>query len=420
LGKNHFFVKNGCKRPVVLLLNGHTSHIDLQISKFCKENGIMLYCLPPHSSHITQPLDVGFFSPLNANWKSAVAAFKVSHFGQSLTKEKFAKVFKEAWLDTVKARLIINGFADSGIFPVNAAKVGSKASPSDIFCGPSSMSPQDTSSHPSSAVLQDLEEQMEETILHFKERFAEGDDLVHDPLYNVWSKLKRAVLKSDTTEPTSTEKDNSNPIPEFNKLSIAPAFQEELKLPKPVQRKKTRVTVKVPSYLSGQEMIDMLENKKKEKEEMEAIKVLRKAEREEKRLQREREKEKASRRREQEREREKRAGRGRGRGRGGGTGRGKETSNQHLSPVQEKSGSCSNSGDESGDGLNSPRCPVCNAAEEDDDSDDDVLWVQCDNEHCSTWYHVQCTNIDHQDCKHLDSISWLIMSLLIEYNHCSL
>ena len=69
----------------------------------------------------------------------------------------------------------------------------------------------------------------EETILHFKEQLAEGYDLVHDPLYNVWSKLKRAVLKSDTTELTSTEKDNSNPIPEFNKLSIAPAFQEELK-----------------------------------------------------------------------------------------------------------------------------------------------------------------------------------------------
>ena len=179
--KNHFSVKIGQERPVVLLVDGHTSHIDPQISKFCKENGIMPYCIPPHS-HITQPLDVCFFSPLKANWKSAVAAFKVSHFGQSLTKDNFAKVFKEAWLDTVKARSIVNGFAGSGIFPVNAAKVGSKASPSDIFCGPSSMSSQDTSSHPSSAVLHALEQQMEEeTIQHFKERLAEGYDLVHDP-----------------------------------------------------------------------------------------------------------------------------------------------------------------------------------------------------------------------------------------------
>ena len=79
-------------------------------------------------------------------------------------------MFKEAWLDSVKARSIVNSFAGLGIFPVNAAKVGSKASPLDIFCGPGSMSPQDTSSHLSSAVLHALEQQMEEeTILHFKE-----------------------------------------------------------------------------------------------------------------------------------------------------------------------------------------------------------------------------------------------------------
>ena len=247
-----------------------THHI-LTLKLPCKKNGILLYCLPPHSSHITQPLDVGFFSPLKANWKSAVAAFRVSHVGQSLTKDQFARVFKEAWLDTVKARSIVNGFAGSGIFPVNAAKVGSKASPSNIFCDPNAMSSQDSLSQPSSAVLCALEQQMgKETIMLFEERLAEGYDLVHDPLYNVWSNLKKAVSKfSGSAECTSTEKeDNSDPIPEFSTLSIAPAFEEELKVPKPVQRKKTRVTVKVPSYLSGQEMIDMLESKKKEKEEI--------------------------------------------------------------------------------------------------------------------------------------------------------
>ena len=57
---NHFgrLVK---QRPVVLLVDGHSTHIDVETSTFCKENEILLYCLPPHSSHITQPLDVGFF-----------------------------------------------------------------------------------------------------------------------------------------------------------------------------------------------------------------------------------------------------------------------------------------------------------------------------------------------------------------------
>ena len=52
----------------LLLVDGHTTRIDLDVSQFCKDDQILLYCLPPHSSHITQPLDVGFFSPLKTNW----------------------------------------------------------------------------------------------------------------------------------------------------------------------------------------------------------------------------------------------------------------------------------------------------------------------------------------------------------------
>ena len=103
--------------PIVLLLDGHTTHIDLEISKFCQEDEILLYCLPPHSSHITQPLDVGFFSPLKTNWKRAVDTYRVANVGNPITKEVFARVFKEAWIDTVKTRTIVNAFSGAGIMP---------------------------------------------------------------------------------------------------------------------------------------------------------------------------------------------------------------------------------------------------------------------------------------------------------------
>lgn len=113
----------------------------------------------------------------------------------------------------------------------------------------------------------------EETILMFEERLAEGYDLEEDPLYNAWSKLKKAASKSSTSTATSTStgKENlepstvndSNPIPEFSTLSIGPAFREELVVPKPVERKKPRVTAKMPSHISGQEMIRILGEKKK-------------------------------------------------------------------------------------------------------------------------------------------------------------
>lgn len=51
-------------------------------------------------------------------------------------------------------------------------------------------------------------------------------------------------------ELTSTEKEEkSNSIPDFNKLSIAPAFKEESKIPKPVQQKRTHIIFKWPGII---------------------------------------------------------------------------------------------------------------------------------------------------------------------------
>ena len=61
---NHFS-KLVTQRPVVLIVDGHSTHIDLEISKLCRDLQIHLYCLPLHTSHVLQSLDVGFFSSLN-------------------------------------------------------------------------------------------------------------------------------------------------------------------------------------------------------------------------------------------------------------------------------------------------------------------------------------------------------------------
>ena len=99
---NHFVSYTPPERPVLLIVDGHTTHIDVEISKFCKENGILLYCLLPHSSHITQPLDVGFFGALKTSWGKAVDKYKISHMGSTITKESFAAVFNTVWTGAVK------------------------------------------------------------------------------------------------------------------------------------------------------------------------------------------------------------------------------------------------------------------------------------------------------------------------------
>jgi len=48
----------------LLILDGHSSHATPEFDQFCKDNKIITLCMPPHTSHLLQPLDVGCYSPL--------------------------------------------------------------------------------------------------------------------------------------------------------------------------------------------------------------------------------------------------------------------------------------------------------------------------------------------------------------------
>jgi hypothetical protein len=48
----------------LLILDGHESHHSTEFELYCQQNNIITLCMPPHSSHLLQPLDVGCFGPL--------------------------------------------------------------------------------------------------------------------------------------------------------------------------------------------------------------------------------------------------------------------------------------------------------------------------------------------------------------------
>ena len=50
----------------MVILSGHESHHSADFETYCKEKNIIALCLPAHTSHLTQPLDIGCFSTLNA------------------------------------------------------------------------------------------------------------------------------------------------------------------------------------------------------------------------------------------------------------------------------------------------------------------------------------------------------------------
>ena len=48
----------------LLILDGHSSHATPEFDQYCTENNIITLCMPPHTSHLLQPLNVSCFSPL--------------------------------------------------------------------------------------------------------------------------------------------------------------------------------------------------------------------------------------------------------------------------------------------------------------------------------------------------------------------
>jgi len=47
-------------RPVLLIEDGHGSHILIELIELARVNNVYL-CLPAHTTHILQPLDIGVF-----------------------------------------------------------------------------------------------------------------------------------------------------------------------------------------------------------------------------------------------------------------------------------------------------------------------------------------------------------------------
>ena len=78
----------------MLFVKGHASHINLDIIDLARENDVILFCLPPHTTHALQPLDVSVFKSLKSHFSKAVHALSFAKKGFIVSKREFARVVK--------------------------------------------------------------------------------------------------------------------------------------------------------------------------------------------------------------------------------------------------------------------------------------------------------------------------------------
>jgi hypothetical protein len=86
---------------------------------------ITLIRLPPNATHILQPLDVGFFSPLKLAWSAILKHWYRQTRLRILDKAAFPTQLALLWNDIDSANVAC-GFRGSGLFPLNVEKPLSK------------------------------------------------------------------------------------------------------------------------------------------------------------------------------------------------------------------------------------------------------------------------------------------------------
>ncbi len=106
----------------LLILDGHGSHSSAEFDRHCKDNKIITLCMPPHSSHLLQPLDVGCFSPLKVAYGRQAERLIRNHVNH-ITKLEFLPCFIAAYNATITKSNILGGFRGAGLIPFDPEAV---------------------------------------------------------------------------------------------------------------------------------------------------------------------------------------------------------------------------------------------------------------------------------------------------------
>ena len=218
----HFIKHAVGSRPLLLLLDGHSTHNQPDVIRLARKNGIIILCLPPNATHEAQPLDCAVFSPLKAQWQKVVHDFIQSNPGKVITKFNFNALFAKAWIASLTPANLMAGFRTCGIYPFNRLAInipveGSGNANSSLTTSTTNNA-DDNTEFSSDFITEDNavslvvpEQFTTEQQALFKRCFEEGYDVYIDKDYIRWIKLNHpelqivANLAPETLDHSSTD-----------------------------------------------------------------------------------------------------------------------------------------------------------------------------------------------------------------------
>lgn len=312
--EQHFLEYAPSGRPLLLLLDGHSSHYNPTFIRFAAEKGVIVFALPPNTTHISQPLDSVCFKALKQCWDEQCNLYMSSNPGKIVTIYQFSELFAAAWRKAMNPQNISSSFRTTGVFPVDRQALEilqekEKSLPKlsmAVVAKSNGINFLPLYSPRKSLVSKDITPVFtEEEMKRFQKRFDEGFDVPGDSHYLQWLQLYHPECNSPNhspnatkcTTPVSTDHDENPPnshcgkeLPvqghcdntEINLISVGKGKLDSfLKVPTPLANR-SKAKPRGAKVLTSQDYLEELEQKEKLKKEKEEQKEQKRRQREQK------------------------------------------------------------------------------------------------------------------------------------------
>ena len=130
--------QNNIQKPVILIIDGASCHVSIEMAKLCRDSGIEPILLRANTTHLTQALDLTFFASLKAGLKEAQEIWHRDpvNIGETLSKYTIISLVHAVTEKILqnKPGLISKGFKGAGIVPLNLeAPTADKMTPSQVY-----------------------------------------------------------------------------------------------------------------------------------------------------------------------------------------------------------------------------------------------------------------------------------------------
>ncbi|KAK6209982.1 transposase [Colletotrichum tabaci] len=110
------------KEVRLLIMDGHGSHTTTDFMWLCYINNIHLLFLPPHTSHVLQPLDQSVFSPVKSAYRKELGYLSQWNDSTIVGKRNFIGCYQKARTAGMTMQNIRSGWKWTGLWPVSMAK----------------------------------------------------------------------------------------------------------------------------------------------------------------------------------------------------------------------------------------------------------------------------------------------------------